>query len=98
MIDKKGTDAGGDEHENTNKPVFAARIGWLLMQRFTADVTNIRCDRIVSITPGALYDFVVHRRIPQRFGLAKFHSNILIDVSADGYLHDFKKKSIFQSF
>jgi hypothetical protein len=78
--------------------MLTAFIGWLLMQRFTADVTNIGCDRIIGITPGALYDFVVHGRTPQRLGLAEPNKIILIEVSADGHLYDFKKKLFFQSF
>jgi hypothetical protein len=98
IIEEKGTNAHSDENEQTSKPMLATFIGWLLMQRFTADVTNIGCDRVIGITPRALYDVVVHGRTPQRFGLAKSHFVLLINVSANGQLHDFKKKMFFQSF
>jgi hypothetical protein len=71
IIEEKGTNACCDQYEQTHQPMLTVFIGLLLMQRLTADVTNIGCDRIIGITPGALYDVVVHDRIPQRLVLAK---------------------------
>jgi hypothetical protein len=68
IIDKKSTETCRDKQEQTNKPMMTAFVGLLRMQWFTADVTDIGCNRIISFTPGALYDVIVQGRTPQYFG------------------------------